>query len=174
MISCKVDFNRLYQGGSVAKLYCAGVGIFPVFSGLAPLTNRMGCADLKNGPIPPGKYWIVDRPKGGIRSKLKQLEKELRTGNDYDSWFGLYRQDGLIDDSTYIGDTLRNSFRLHPLRPDGTGVSDGCITFFHHADFYLLRAHLLQAHTAFIPIIELKAYGEIEVLGDINAPCIHA
>ena len=172
MISCKVDFNRLYEGGKIAKLYCAGVGIFPVFSGLFPHTNRIGCGGNENGPIPTGKYRIVDRPRGGVRSRLKEYEKHIRTGNDYSSWFALYRQDGLIDDSTYIGETLRRSFRLHPLRPDGTGVSDGCLTFMYHADFDKLRSALLNSHTRDIPIIHLKAYGEIEVTGDMNAPCL--
>ncbi|MCR9003713.1 DUF2778 domain-containing protein [Rahnella perminowiae] len=75
-------------------------GIFPVFSGLFPHTNRIGCGGNENGPIPTGKYWIVDRPRGGVRSRLKEYEKHIRTGNDYSSWFALYRQDGLIDDST--------------------------------------------------------------------------
>lgn len=76
MISCRVDFNRLYEGGKIAKLYCAGVGIFPVFSGLGSLLNRQGCSDLKNGAIPPGKYWIVDRPAGGLNSWIVQMRKE--------------------------------------------------------------------------------------------------
>lgn len=100
MISCKVDFSRLYDDGTVAKLFCAGVGVFPVFSGLASMMNRMGCAGLTNGPIPTGKYWIVDRPRGGLKSWAKQIEKEWRTGNDYNSWFALYRQDGLVNDIT--------------------------------------------------------------------------
>lgn len=172
MISCKVDFNQLFDGGKIAKLYCAGVGIFPVFSGLFPHTNRIGCARYQNGPIPTGKYWIVDRPRGGLRSWLKEQEKHYRTGNDYSSWFALYRQDGLIDDSSCIDETLRNSFRLHPLRPDGTGVSDGCVTFYNQNDFDMLRYALMRAHVTDIPIIHQKAYGEIEVLGDMNAPCI--
>ena len=173
MISCKVDFNRLYEGGKIAKLYCAGVGVFPVFSGLGSLLNRQGCSDLKNGAISPGRYWIVDRPTGGLNSWIVKMRKEWKSGNDYDSWFALYRQDSLVDDWTFIGTRERGNFRLHPLRPDGTGVSDGCITFYNHTDFNVLRDYLLRAHTMIIPVLGQKAYGEIEVLGDINAPCLH-
>ena len=83
------------------------------------------------------------------------------------------RQDSLVDDWTFIGTRERGNFRLHPLRPDGTGVSDGCITFYNHTDFNVLRDYLLRAHTMIIPVLGQKAYGEIEVLGDINAPCLH-
>ncbi|WP_340674064.1 tlde1 domain-containing protein [Enterobacter cloacae] len=41
--------------------------------------------------------------------------------------FGLDRQ--IMTDSILINGISRGSFRLHPLRPDGTGVSEGCITF---------------------------------------------
>lgn len=41
--------------------------------------------------------------------------------------FGLDRQ--IMTDSILINGVSRGSFRLHPLRPDGTGVSEGCITF---------------------------------------------
>ncbi|MDR1751983.1 DUF2778 domain-containing protein [Enterobacter cloacae subsp. cloacae] len=34
-----------------------------------------------------------------------------------------------MTDSILINGISRGSFRLHPLRPDGTGVSEGCITF---------------------------------------------
>lgn len=42
----------------------------------------------------------MDRPKGGRFSELNQWAKEVATGNSYDDWFGLFRQDGLIDDRT--------------------------------------------------------------------------
>ncbi|MZL13371.1 tlde1 domain-containing protein, partial [Citrobacter amalonaticus] len=57
----------------------------------------------------------------------------------------------------------RSSFRLHPLRPDGTGVSDGCITFYHREDFNKLRRDLLRANKQKVPGSQLEAYGIITV-----------
>ncbi|ENF6041233.1 DUF2778 domain-containing protein [Citrobacter amalonaticus] len=159
-------------------------------------------------------------------SILKQKEKEWRTGNNYDEWFALFKNDSLINDKTivvfksYIGvgqsdylndirallvheppeqDSVykklnisvyqkralvknasenfsginerpftynlqeRSSFRLHPLRPDGTGVSDGCITFYHREDFNKLRRDLLRANKQKVPGSQLEAYGIITV-----------
>lgn len=42
-----------------------GVGTFLAFSGNGSYRNRGGCGMIpNNGPIPAGKYWIVDRPEG--------------------------------------------------------------------------------------------------------------
>ncbi|MDR3430514.1 MAG: DUF2778 domain-containing protein [Rouxiella aceris] len=49
-----------------------GVGTFLAFSGSGIYRNRGACAHvLKSGPLPPGKYWIVDRGSGGFFSRLK-------------------------------------------------------------------------------------------------------
>lgn len=100
----------------------------------------------------------------------------MATGNSYDDWFGLFRQDGVIDDRTQFkagpGYYYRSSFRLHPLRPDGTGLSEGCITFYRRADFYAVRAALLHAHK--MPVSGgngLMAYGEIIVTGNTGRNC---
>lgn len=33
---------------------------------------------------------------------------------DHNEWFGLYRDDGKIDDYTWINNVERGNFRLHP------------------------------------------------------------
>lgn len=102
---------------------------------------------------------------GGIGSIERMAEKWMKTGNRYWQWFALCRQDGLIDDKTFVDGVQRGSFRLHPLRPDGTGVSDGCITFVSQADFERVRQSLQDSTMQPIPYSTLKAYGEINVIG---------
>ncbi|WP_244212396.1 DUF2778 domain-containing protein [Buttiauxella izardii] len=139
--------------------------MFYVFSGLDAFKDVLEFSDRKNGPIPLGKYWIVDRPKGGLYSRFKQFGKEIRTGNDYDKWFALFKQDSVMDDYTFVDLFQRGNFRLHPLRPDGTGVSDGCITFYNQADFNTIREALLLTQQKNIGSAGLVAYGEINVIG---------
>ncbi|MBB5499556.1 DUF2778 domain-containing protein [Paraburkholderia sp. MM5384-R2] len=150
-----------------------GVGTFPAFSGDDIYRNRGGCtAIVGKGPLPAGKYWIVARPSGGIRSRLEAMIRDTwntASGNPshHDEWFALYRDDGLIDDWTWVSGVKRGNFRLHPV--DGSGVSFGCITLKNGADFNKLRQVLL--HTPTIPAGNsgMRAYGWIEVttIGDI-------
>ncbi|WP_238340060.1 DUF2778 domain-containing protein [Citrobacter sp. NCU1] len=212
MIYCTLNLREVSRDGRL-KLRCAGSGSFDVFSGFGEYKNNADYYMKKNGPIPPGIYWIVDRPTGGISSWFKQVEKEWRTGNNYDDWFALYKDDGIINDQTivvfksfighgqqevlsderglldydfpfdeppennhhkssYVGTDdrpfvyetkVRSSFRLHPLRPDGTGVSDGCITFYNSEDFYRLRFYLLNAIRYPIAGGRILSYGQITV-----------
>jgi len=164
MIYCEMNYNEKMLDNMV-QLRCAGVSVFPVFSGLGAFTNVPEFSGHKNGPIPLGKYWIVDRPMGGIGSMERMVEKWIKTGNRYWEWFALYRQDGLIDDKTFVDGVNRGSFRLHPLRPDGTGISDGCITFCNHADFDQVRQALLRTQMQPVPYSSLRAYGELNVVG---------
>lgn len=164
MITCELNYNDRTSNGTL-RLQCSGVGIFHVFSGLGAFKDVLEFSRGKNGPIPLGKYWIVDRPKGGMYSRLKQIEKEIRTGNDYDKWFALFKQDSVMDDYTFVDLFQRGNFRLHPLRPDGTGVSDGCITFYNQADFNTLRDALLKTTRKIIDNSGIVAYGEINVIG---------
>lgn len=120
----------------------------------------------KKGPVPAGKYWIVDRPSGGMKSRLEAGVKD--TWNHYSKgatfkhsdWFALWRDDWNLDDYTWIGSVKRGNFRLHP----GT-LSEGCITLCHDTDFAILRNALLNTPKMDIPCAKnLKAYGSIEVI----------
>ena len=225
MIYCYLNLRDVSAENNL-KLICVGVGNFDVFTGLGELKNNANYYMEKNGPIPPGIYWIVDRPTGGFGSWLKKKEKEFRTGNVYDDWFALFKDDGSINDQTIVvfksflgcGDQekindihafityssplsnydylnrtdatymrnarwgsqkwretstcdlshaydirSRSAFRLHPLRPDGTGVSDGCITFCRREEFYRLRRALSYTHKMLIPGTSIEAYGKITV-----------
>jgi hypothetical protein len=112
------------------------------------------------GPLPFGKYYIVDRPRGGIRTRVEASVNSLMSGSDRDLWFGLYREDGNVDDITFIDQVKRGAFRLHPA--GYSGVSEGCITLPSHSHYAILREALLN--TARINIsASLTAYGTVQV-----------
>lgn len=175
MIYCRLDLNNLYDHGRIARLQVSGVGQFPVFTGNGAYINHPECSMLPNAAIPPGDYWIVDRPKGGIKSDLTQMGKSIYTGNNYNQWFGLYRKDATLDDYMKFqrsGVTWqRGNFRMHPLRPDGTGLSDGCITFYHQADFATVRRALLMTRNMVVLSTGTVAYGEVTVIGQLDEAC---
>jgi hypothetical protein len=145
-----------------------GVGTFMAFSGNDIYRNRGGCTAVPNdGPIPAGRYWIVDRPQGGLRSRAWADAKDIWSGliglpSDHSEWFALYRDDGKIDDYTWVNGIKRGQFRLHPI--GGRGVSLGCITLASYPEFARLRRALL--HTTTVPARDsgLRAYGTIEVI----------
>ncbi len=155
-----------------SPLMIYGVGTFMAFSGGGAYRNRGGCAMIPNeGPIPPGKYWVVDRPDGGgIGSKAIAIGKDtfnkVFKGAEFTrfEWFALYRDDRGIDDGTWIRNVWRGHFRLHP----GT-ISEGCITLPHNSDFALLRNALLRTQKIRVPCMKsLMAYGSIEVIANGN------
>ncbi|EOC1288213.1 DUF2778 domain-containing protein [Cronobacter muytjensii] len=164
MISCELNYNEKTPDGRLI-LRCAGVGSFPVFSGLGSYKNTVEFAGRRNGPIPLGKYLIVERSWGGLWSTERTIEKRWKTGNRYWEWFALFRQDTLLDDTLSIDGISRGYFRLHPLRPDGTGASDGCVTFYNEADFNRLRHALLSTAKLYATCEALRAYGELTVTG---------
>ena len=149
-----------------------GVGTFMAFSGRGAYKNRGGCAIIPNeGPIPPGKYWIVDRPSGGgfgswAHAVVKDTFNKVVRGAEFTrfEWFALYRDDKSIDDETWYNHVWRGHFRLHP----GT-ISEGCITLPHSSDFALLRNALLRTNKIRVPCMKsLMAYGSIEVIAHGN------
>ncbi|MGN7985370.1 DUF2778 domain-containing protein [Burkholderia sp. 22313] len=152
----------------LSPLTVDGLGTFDAFSGNGIYRNRGGCTAVPdNGPIPAGKYWIVDRPTGGVGSRAWASIKDtvnsaIGSPVDHSEWFALYRDDGMIDDETRINGAKRGQFRLHPA--GGQGISIGCITLPSRVDFLRIRTALL--HTKKIPAGNsgLNAYGTIEVV----------
>jgi hypothetical protein len=139
-----------------------GVGFFPAYSGYAGVhrNNPDSVAIVNEGPLPFGKYYIVDRPRGGIRTRVEASVNSLMSGSDRSLWFRLYREDGNVDDITFIDQVRRGEFRLHPA--GYSGVSEGCITLPNHSHYAILRDALLN--TAQIKIsASLTAYGTIQV-----------
>lgn len=146
-----------------------GVGTFLAFSGDGFYRNRGACGMKPAvGPVPPGKYWIVDRPEGGLKSQVitgvKDAWNHYKKGATFThkDWFALWRDDWSIDDYTWIESVKRGNFRLHP----GT-LSEGCITLPHDTDFAMLRNALLRTQKIEVPCMKkLKAYGTIEVIAN--------
>ncbi|MDH6146472.1 MULTISPECIES: DUF2778 domain-containing protein [Paraburkholderia] len=158
----------LVNNEPLSPLTLFGVGTFYAYSGNAIYRNRGGCTSIaENGPLPAGKYWIVDRPTGGIRSQafagIKDTVNAFKGRPSYHSeWFALYRDDGKIDDTTWINGVERGQFRLHPA--GGDGLSLGCITLPSRTDFLTIRTALLHTMTIAAGNSGLKAYGTIEVI----------
>lgn len=142
-----------------------GIGTWMAFSGNGQYRNHGGCAGVPdNGPLPSGRYWIVDRPGGGIGTTAVNMFKDIASGVRHADWFSLYRDDGQIDDYTWVNGVRRGLFRLHPI--GNAGLSEGCITFQHPSEFYVLRNCLLRTTKIKIPGSDLSAYGTIEVIAD--------
>ncbi|WP_335337263.1 DUF2778 domain-containing protein [Chania multitudinisentens] len=106
---------------------------------------------------------MVDRPTGGLKSQSISFVKDVVSNSDHSTWFALYRDDGTINDRTWINGIMRGQFRLHPV--GRLGLSEGCITFYSPNEFSRLRAALLQTKTVKVPGTALQAYGTIEVQG---------
>ncbi|MGF6550132.1 DUF2778 domain-containing protein [Paraburkholderia youngii] len=108
----------LVNNEPLSPLIISGIGTFNAYSGDRQYRNRGGCTAVPNkGPIPAGKYWIVDRPTGGIRSKARAwLADEWNASRGkptyHAEWFALYRDDGSIDDFTWVNGVKRGHFRL--------------------------------------------------------------
>lgn len=72
-----------------------------------------------------------------------------------------------VSDSVFVNGVKRGQFRLHPLRPDGSGESWGCITFFKVSDFQQVRRALLRTQQVRVPGSRagMMAYGKVSVKG---------
>lgn len=158
----------ILNGADYAPLNFTGVGTFMAFSGNGVNRNRSGCVHIPTeGPLPTGKYWVIDRGQGGILSRgisaSKDLYNKMFRGAQFghSDWFALWRDDWNIDDWTWIKGLKRGNFRLHP----GT-ISEGCITLSSNSDFGTLRNALLRTSMIDVPCMRnLKARGYIEVSG---------
>jgi hypothetical protein len=151
LLACTFKLN-----GKPMSTFTIGTEAYPAFSGLGADANRRSSACLKGvGPIPPGTYYVVDRPTGG---RLGALRAWL--GNKGD-WFALYADDGSIDDAMLCDETQRGNFRLHPKGP--LGRSEGCITLDQLKDFNAVRDALKANPPEPIPNSTLKAYAKVVV-----------
>ena len=123
--------------------------------------NPNATAVQKEGPLPTGTYFIVDRQSGGRLAWFSDLWRDMRAGTKRSEWFALYRNDGTIDDWTFIHGVRRGNFRLHP--SGWWGVSEGCITLPSVGQFHKLRQFLKAQPTANIPGTLIDYYGTVTV-----------
>lgn len=157
-----------------SPLIIYGIGTFMAYSGKDQYRNQASCIAIPElGPIPDGRYHIVKRPTGGwkgiIRTDLHDFYSwPTSTPVIKYEWFALYRDDGIIDDYTWIAGVERGNFRLHP--PGPMGVSLGCITLQHRTDFMAIRQSLLSTQQVALPN-GLMSYGMIEVILNGRAAC---
>ena len=158
MIRCTFHLN----GNQLSTLSCPGLGFFPAFSGNAGYNrnNPDAVATAEVGPLPPGLYYIVTRPRGGLGTHWHDAIKSLESGSNRDFWFALYRHDNRIDDRTFINNVERGSFRLHPAGQ--SGISNGCITLPNHSHYRILMHGLLASGTVNVTA-GLNALGTIQV-----------
>lgn len=163
----RMSYDDLTKGGGEAKLHVYGVGTYPVFSGIKPYTNDPNCSYKVDSAIPVGRYWIVDRPAGSFANQVRAWAWDKVTGNRHDEWFGLF-SDNTMSDSVFVHGISRGSFRLHPVRPDGRGISQGCITFFKRSDFQIVRRAILATKKTVIRRgnLTLSVYGRVDVMGE--------
>lgn len=158
MIQCTFRLN----GFGLSNLSCPGIGFFPAYSGNAGAhrNNPDSVSIQGTGPLPPGRYYIVDRPRGGVGSFVMDAFASKISGSDRDHWFALFRDDGSVDDVTFINGVSRGLFRLHPAGYEGT--SNGCITLPSPSHFRILREAILRTPT-YLVSGSLRAYGTIQV-----------
>lgn len=158
MIRCTFHLN----GHQLSTLSCPGLGFFPAYSGNSGhnRNNPNAVATPEVGPLPPGLYYIVTRPRGGFGTHWHDAIKGLESGSNRDFWFALYRHDTHIDDRTFINNVERGSFRLHPAGQ--SGISNGCITLPNHSHYRILMHGLLASGT-FKVTAGLDALGTIQV-----------
>lgn len=142
-------------------LHCPGVGDFPAFSGDGPgKDNRADIAIPDVGPLPPGRYYIVDRGSGGLFTHLLDFFRTHVYGTDRSRWFALYNST-THDDWIFVNGVRRGNFRLHPRGP--SNLSQGCITLANAAAFDKLRASLKASSMIAIPGGKGLAYGFVDV-----------
>jgi hypothetical protein len=166
-MSMALQGKLILNGADYVPFNLYGVGVFMAHSGLGTYRNNINCAAIaKSGPIPPGKYWIVDRKEGNYFSqKLTETHDEAnrffgRRAFGKSDWFALWRDDWGIDDDTWIEGVQRGNFRLHP----GT-VSKGCITIANNSDFAMIRNALMNTSLMQVPCMRsLMARGWVEVV----------
>lgn len=64
--------KMILNGADYAPLDLYGVGVFMAFSGNGIYRNNGACGAIAgDGPLPPGKYWVIDRGAGGFFGKKK-------------------------------------------------------------------------------------------------------
>ena len=144
-----------------SNLSCLGFGSIEAYSGRDLGRDNPRAVALEGiGPIPPGRYYIIDRETGGRLGWARDLWAEYANGNDHSQWFSLWNPS--TGDITIVNGVKRGNFRIHP--SGISGLSKGCITIVNKADFIKLREFIRSGPPSIpIPGARQKAYGIVEV-----------
>ncbi|AMP40290.1 DUF2778 domain-containing protein [Ralstonia solanacearum] len=155
--SCTFTLN----GQVTSTLTCDG-RTYAAFSGNKGHENKPGDTGIAGqGPLPTGRYYIVDRESGGRLGPLMDSIRSAVSSSNHAEWFALYRDDGVIDDWTFVNSVRRGNFRLHPIGP--RGISEGCVTLVSKQQFATLRTYLKSRSGGVVPGTSTKHYGVLEV-----------
>ncbi|MBP2170466.1 hypothetical protein J2125_003658 [Erwinia toletana] len=167
MIQMQMVYDDAARKTGRAQLTVYGVGTYAVLSGRDKFINNANCSFVTDyGSIPVGEYWIVALPSGSFANSVLREVKDLVNRTNHDEWFGLFSTK-TMSDHVLVNEVQRGSFRLHPLRPDGSGESWGCITFFNVQEFQIVRQALLRTEQSSVAGSRngLQAYGKVTVKG---------
>ena len=85
---CRMDYNDLSGDKQKATLHVYGIGNFDVFSGKPGYINKPECSFIDHASLPPGQYWIVDRPAGGFVNRKRSQFLDLIHNTDHSGWLG--------------------------------------------------------------------------------------
>ena len=136
-----------------------------VFSGNNEHRNNPdSVGDPDNGPIPPGKYYVIERQSGGLLGEIREAVYEFFFDNDKRKWLALIAIDNRIDDSTCINGKVRSLFRMH-----AGSKSLGCITFMDKSVFEEVRQFILDTDSETVKNAqggEYVYYGILEVTAE--------
>jgi hypothetical protein len=157
-VQCTFRLN----GQSTSTLYCSGFGGVTAYSGqMYGRDNPKAVATPGIGPLPPGKYYLLDRRSGGRLGWLHDWVSEMNVGTtDRSKWFMLWNE--RTGDSTFINGVRRGEFRLHPA--GSRRVSEGCITLPSAEEFDRLQRHIrFRPPDLPVPGTTDKAYGIVVV-----------
>ena len=152
------------NGEPLSRLVCDGVA-YDAFSGDVAgnyVNDKRYQHVPKLGPLPLGKYYILDRESGGWLGWLKQPINDLAVGTNRSEWLSLYRDDGIIDDQTSINNIQRGAFRIHPAGP--RRISQSCVTLTSQAAFDELRRSIKNRSGEILQDRGIRYYGILEVI----------
>jgi Protein of unknown function (DUF2778) len=145
-----------------STLWCSGFGRVAAYSGQLNGRDNPRAIDLKDiGPIPPGKYYLLDRQSGGRMGWFYDWLAQNNIGTtDHTKWFTLWNE--RTGDMTYVNGVKRGEFRLHPEGP--RRLSEGCITVLSLEEFDRLERHI-RSRPPDVPVpgTTYRAYGTVEV-----------
>jgi hypothetical protein len=156
-VNCSFTLNRK----ETSALICTGYGTVEAFSGQEQGRDNPAEAATKSiGPIPPGKYYLVDRQSGGAMGFVRDNLSPYFGSTDRRKWFTLWNP--RTGDMTNINGVQRGQFRLHPA--GDLELSEGCITLVNSAEFELLQRFIRKSPPSLpVPGTTLRAYGTVTV-----------